>query len=183
MAGGHLRVAPVSDARRARGQWFNPTTQHSSTNRAGENPRTWLCSLSQTASAVGYEGRMLAEGDELELPEADGKRLVEAGVLEPPKASWRRSRNAKIQGKRLAAVDPGPESISRAEQRCGEVQEHLLSSLLIPPAPGLHRAGGTSSSQLRRTRRHCRDLPLFGLRDDARPPRRGSERRPASLDV
>jgi hypothetical protein len=32
--------------------------------------------------AVGYEGRMLEEGDEVELNEQDGKRLVEAGVLE-----------------------------------------------------------------------------------------------------
>ncbi len=51
-------------------------------------------------------------------------------------------------------LTPAPESISRAERRwSGEVQEHLLSSLLIPPAPGLHRAGGTSS-------------PNFGVRDD-----------------
>ena len=42
--------------------------------------------------AAGYEGRMLAEGDELELPEAEGSRLVEAGVLEVPKASRRRSK-------------------------------------------------------------------------------------------
>ena len=41
---------------------------------------------------VGYEGRMLSEGDELELPEVEGKRLVEAGVLEAPKASRKRSK-------------------------------------------------------------------------------------------
>ena len=35
------------------------------------------------------EARMLAEGDEVELPEAEGERLVEAGVLE---ASRRRSK-------------------------------------------------------------------------------------------
>jgi hypothetical protein len=39
---------------------------------------------------MGYEARMLQEGDEVELPEAVGKRLVEAGVLEKPKASRRR---------------------------------------------------------------------------------------------
>jgi hypothetical protein len=33
-------------------------------------------------TAVGYEGRMLEEGDEVELNEQDGKRLVEAGILE-----------------------------------------------------------------------------------------------------
>ena len=32
---------------------------------------------------------MLQEGDEVELPEAEGNRLVEAGVLEAPKASRR----------------------------------------------------------------------------------------------
>ena len=40
----------------------------------------------------GYEGRLYEAGDELELPEAEGNRLVEAGVLEKPKASRRRSR-------------------------------------------------------------------------------------------
>ena len=40
-------------------------------------------------TTVGYEARMLAEGDEVELPEAEGERLVEAGVLE---ASRRRSK-------------------------------------------------------------------------------------------
>lgn len=30
----------------------------------------------------GYEGRTFEAGDELELPEQDGKRLVDAGVLE-----------------------------------------------------------------------------------------------------
>jgi hypothetical protein len=39
--------------------------------------------------AVGYEGHMLSEGDEVELPEAEGNRLVEAGVLEAPRASRR----------------------------------------------------------------------------------------------
>ena len=43
-------------------------------------------------TAVGYEGRMLQEGDELELPEVEGKCLVEAGVLEAPKASRKRSK-------------------------------------------------------------------------------------------
>ena len=42
--------------------------------------------------AVGYEGHMLAEGDEVELPEVEGNRLVEAGVLEAPKASRRSKR-------------------------------------------------------------------------------------------
>ncbi len=40
----------------------------------------------------GYEGRLYEAGDELELSEAEGKRLVEAGVLEVPKASRRRSK-------------------------------------------------------------------------------------------
>ena len=43
-------------------------------------------------TTVGYEGRMLQEGDELELPEADGRRLIAAGVLEAGKASRRRSK-------------------------------------------------------------------------------------------
>jgi hypothetical protein len=42
--------------------------------------------------AVGYEGRMLEEGDEVELNERDGKRLVEAGVLEEAIKSKRRAR-------------------------------------------------------------------------------------------
>ena len=42
--------------------------------------------------AVGYEGHMLSEGDEVELPEAEGNRLVEAGVLEAPKATRGRSK-------------------------------------------------------------------------------------------
>ena len=42
--------------------------------------------------AVGYEGRMLSEGDEVELPEVEEERLVEAGVVEAPKASRRRSK-------------------------------------------------------------------------------------------
>jgi hypothetical protein len=41
--------------------------------------------------AVGYEDRMLEEGDEVELNEQDGKRLVEAGVLEETTKSRRRS--------------------------------------------------------------------------------------------
>jgi len=41
---------------------------------------------------VGYEGRMLQEGDEVELPEAEGQRLVEAGVLEAPKTAKKRSK-------------------------------------------------------------------------------------------
>jgi hypothetical protein len=41
---------------------------------------------------VGYETRMLSAGDEVELPEAEGARLIEAGVLEKPKASRRRSK-------------------------------------------------------------------------------------------
>ena len=43
-------------------------------------------------TTIGYEARMLTEGDEVELPEAEGDRLVEAGVLEAPKASRRRSK-------------------------------------------------------------------------------------------
>ena len=35
---------------------------------------------------------MLSEGGDVELPEAEGDRLVEAGVLEAPKAMRRRSR-------------------------------------------------------------------------------------------
>jgi hypothetical protein len=38
--------------------------------------------LPKPTTAVGYEGRMLQGGDELELPESDGTRLIEAGVLE-----------------------------------------------------------------------------------------------------
>lgn len=38
--------------------------------------------IPKPTTTVGYEGRMLQEGDEVELPEAEGKRLVEAGVLE-----------------------------------------------------------------------------------------------------
>ncbi len=43
-------------------------------------------------TTVGYEGRMLQEGDEVELSEAEGKRLVEAGVLEAPKAARKRTK-------------------------------------------------------------------------------------------
>jgi len=35
---------------------------------------------------------MLQEGDEVELPEAEGQRLVEAGVLEAPKTAKKRSK-------------------------------------------------------------------------------------------
>ncbi len=42
--------------------------------------------------AVGYEGQMLSEGDEVELPEVEGQRLVMAGVLEAPKAKRKRSK-------------------------------------------------------------------------------------------
>ena len=42
--------------------------------------------------AVGYEGHLLSQGDEVELPEAEGKRLVEAGVLVAPKATRGRSK-------------------------------------------------------------------------------------------
>lgn len=49
--------------------------------------------IPKPTTTVGYEGRMLQEGDELELPEAEGKRLVEAGVLEEAdKKSKRRGR-------------------------------------------------------------------------------------------
>ena len=42
--------------------------------------------------AVRYEAHALSVGDEVELLEAEGKRLVEAGVLEAPKAARRRSK-------------------------------------------------------------------------------------------
>ena len=48
--------------------------------------------LPRPTVAVGYEARMLAEGDEVELPEVEGSRLVEAGVLEAPKATRKRSK-------------------------------------------------------------------------------------------
>jgi len=44
------------------------------------------------AKQRGYEGRLYEEGDELELPEADGSRLIEAGVVEAAKESKRRSK-------------------------------------------------------------------------------------------
>lgn len=45
--------------------------------------RTWWCrDAARPTAHIGYEARMLREGDEVEFPEADGKRLVEAGVLE-----------------------------------------------------------------------------------------------------
>ncbi len=40
--------------------------------------------------AVGYKGRMLEEGDDVELPEQEGERLVEAGVLEEAARKSRR---------------------------------------------------------------------------------------------
>jgi len=48
--------------------------------------------LPRPTKAVGYEAHMLSEGDEVELPEPEGQRLVDAGVLEVPKASRRRSK-------------------------------------------------------------------------------------------
>ena len=48
--------------------------------------------LPKPTSHIGFEALMLAEGDEVELPEAEGKRLVDAGVLEVPKATRRRSK-------------------------------------------------------------------------------------------
>jgi len=43
--------------------------------------------------AVGYEAHMLSAGDDVELPESEGQRLVEAGVLEEAdKKSKRRGR-------------------------------------------------------------------------------------------
>ena len=44
------------------------------------------------AQQRGYEGRLYEEGDELELPEADGSRVIEAGVVEAAKESKRRSK-------------------------------------------------------------------------------------------
>ncbi len=44
------------------------------------------------AKQRGYEGRLYEEGDELELPEADGSRQIEAGVVEAAKESKRRSK-------------------------------------------------------------------------------------------
>lgn len=46
--------------------------------------------LPKPTTHVGYEARMLQEGDEVELPEAEGQRLVEAGLLEAPKARKRK---------------------------------------------------------------------------------------------
>ncbi len=40
--------------------------------------------------AVGYERRDLTAGDELELNDADAKRLQETGVVEPVASSKRR---------------------------------------------------------------------------------------------
>jgi hypothetical protein len=42
--------------------------------------------------AVGYDGQMLEEGDEIELNEQNGRRLVEAGVLEEAAKSKRGAR-------------------------------------------------------------------------------------------
>jgi len=44
------------------------------------------------AKQRGYESRLYEEGDELELPEADGSRVIEAGVVEAAKESKRRSK-------------------------------------------------------------------------------------------
>jgi hypothetical protein len=44
------------------------------------------------AKQWSYEDHLLDEGDEVELPEADGKRLVDAGVLE---GSAKKSRGRK----------------------------------------------------------------------------------------
>ena len=38
-------------------------------------------------TTVGYEARMLSAGDEVELPESEGQRLIDAGVLEEAKRS------------------------------------------------------------------------------------------------
>jgi hypothetical protein len=43
-------------------------------------------------TAVGYEGRMLKGGDEIELSESAAKHLLDVCVLEARKASRRRSR-------------------------------------------------------------------------------------------
>ncbi len=41
------------------------------------------------AKQRSYEGRLYEAGDEVELPESEGQRLVDAGVLEAPKAKRR----------------------------------------------------------------------------------------------
>jgi len=55
--------------------------------------------------AVGYEARLLEAGDELELSDEDGKRLMEAGVVESfnvpakrrkPTANKMRQASAKV---------------------------------------------------------------------------------------
>jgi len=48
--------------------------------------------LPRPTSHLGYEAHLLSEGDDVELPEAEGQRLVDAGVLEVPKASRRQSK-------------------------------------------------------------------------------------------
>ena len=48
--------------------------------------------IPKPTTQIGYEARTLTEGDEVELSEAEGKRLVEAEVLEAPKATGRRSK-------------------------------------------------------------------------------------------
>jgi len=48
--------------------------------------------LPRPTSHIGYEAHMLSEGDDVELPESEGQRLVDAGVLEVPKASRRRKK-------------------------------------------------------------------------------------------
>lgn len=46
--------------------------------------------IAKPTTTVGYEARMLREGDEVDLLEAEGKRLVEAGVLEEPAKKLKR---------------------------------------------------------------------------------------------
>ena len=49
--------------------------------------------IPKPTTAIGYQGRMLAEGDEVELPEKDGNRLIEAGVVEAVATKKRTARN------------------------------------------------------------------------------------------
>ncbi len=46
--------------------------------------------LPKPTSHIGYEALMLSGGDDVELPEAEGQRLVEAGVLEESVKSRKR---------------------------------------------------------------------------------------------
>jgi hypothetical protein len=67
--------------------------QHGSMSFPQRTRRHRVPTFPQPTTTVGYEGRMLQEGDEVELPEAEGRRLVEAGVLEATvKAGKRRTR-------------------------------------------------------------------------------------------